>query len=80
MKLFTTVAMLVALGGPAVAWENIKEMNEQIDQTNFIVGGGCSGTLISIEYRLILTAHHCIKGEIRTVKRDVIGATVSLKR
>ena len=43
MKLLLTVAMFMALafGGSAVAWENIKEMNEQIDQTNFIVGGGC---------------------------------------
>ncbi len=82
MKLLTTVAMLwpLAFGGPAVAWENIREMNEQIDQTNFIVGGGCSGTLISIEYRLILTAHHCIKGQIKTVVRDVVGDDGELEK
>ena len=73
------VMAAVTFGGPAVAWENIKEMNLQIDQTNFIVSGGCSGTLISIEYRLILTAHHCIKGKIRTVKRNVIGSDGELE-
>ncbi len=80
MKLLLAMLVVFALGGPASAWENIKEMNEQIDQTNFIVGGGCSGTLISIEYRLILTAHHCIKGQIKTVIRDVIGDDGELEK
>ena len=68
-------AMLVAFAfsGPAFAWENVQEMNDQIDQTNFIVGLGCSGTLISVEHRLILTAHHCISSRIRKVTRDVVG-------
>ena len=81
-KLFLTVAMLVAFvfGSPALAWEDIKGMNEQIDQTNFIVGGGCSGTLISIEYRLILTAHHCVVRKIKTVVRDQIGDDGKLKK
>ncbi len=81
-KLFPTVAMLVALvfGSPALAWEDIKGMNEQIDQTNFIVGGGCSGTLISTEYRLILTAHHCVVGKIKTVIRDQIGDDGELEK
>ena len=48
-------------------------MNEQIDNTNFIVGTGCSGTLISVDYRLIVTAAHCVKSYIRIVKRKVVG-------
>lgn len=38
----------------------VKEMNDKITQTNFVVGSGCSGTLISLKYKLILTNHHCI--------------------
>jgi len=60
-------------GGPAGAWTDVAGMNRQIDQTNFIVGGGCSGTLISVEYRLILTAHHCIAKNIKRVTRNVVG-------
>ena len=74
-KLLTAAAISVAIafGSPAASFEDIGGLNEQIDQTNFIVSGGCSGTLISIEYRLILTAHHCVNGKIKTVVRDQIG-------
>ncbi len=75
-NLFLTVAMLVAsfaFGSPAAAWEDVKGMNKQIDDTNFIVNSGCSGTLISVEYRLILTAHHCVSRFIKRVTRDEIG-------
>jgi S1-C subfamily serine protease len=74
LKKSLMAAVLAVVSMPASAWEDVKGMNEQIDQTNFIVGRGCSGTLISIEHRLIVTAHHCIAGDIRTVTRDVVGA------
>ena len=67
-------AMFAASAVPAVAWETVSDMNKQIDETNFIVGDGCSGTLISIQYRLIVTAHHCIARQITTVSRDVVDA------
>jgi S1-C subfamily serine protease len=65
------------------AW-NIAAMNRLIDQTNFIVDDKCSGTLISVQHRLILTNHHCVEskissreveeitedGEVRKVKRE----------
>ena len=74
--LLTAVAMLLAaftFGKSAAAWEDVVGMNRQIDQTNFIVAAGCSGTLISVEYRLILTAHHCISNKIKRVTRNVVG-------
>ncbi len=61
------------IGGPASAWEDVKGMNRQIDQTNFIVGNGCSGTLISVEYRLLVTAYHCVRRNIKTVTREEVG-------
>ena len=77
MRILSLIAVVFMaafiVGGPATAWEDVKGMNVQIDQTNFIVGRGCSGTLISTEYRLILTAHHCVSGDIKTVTRKEIG-------
>ena len=71
--LLLTITMVVAFAWPAMAWEDVQGMNRQIDNTNFIVGNGCSGTLISVEHRLILTAHHCISRQISRVTRDVVG-------
>lgn len=51
---------------------SIEELNIIVDQTNFVVGRGCSGTLISAYKRLILTANHCVEGHIRIVTRDKI--------
>ncbi len=50
----------------------VKRLNAVVDQTNFIVGGGCSGTLVSVEHRLVMTAHHCITNNIRWVEKDVV--------
>jgi S1-C subfamily serine protease len=52
----------------ASAW-SIEEMNRQIDLSNVIIGterdgGFCSGTVISIKHRLILTAAHCTTDQI----------------
>ena len=70
-------------GGKALAWE-IDAMNKQIEQTNVIVGGVCSGTIIDKTNRLVLTAYHCVSdryedyteevvdpdtGEIKTIKK-----------
>lgn len=56
---------------PAMAWDKAA-MNKQIDQTNFLVNKGCSGTLIAPKY--ILTANHCIKDQYEVVDHDAIGA------
>ena len=77
--MFMVRKILLAIGllmfGAAMAnaerW-SIEAMNETINQTNFIVGGGCSGTLISLKYRLILTNHHCIRSYVNVVTRDKV--------
>jgi len=74
MKALTiAAAMLLSTASSALAWD-AADMNAVIDQTNFIVNRGCSGTLISLEPPLILTNHHCITRNIRTVSRDVADA------
>lgn len=86
----------VVFAFPAAAeW---KDKNNQINQTNFIImrDGNpiCSATLISLQYKLILTAHHCLEsfistkeldetqpdGTVKKVKREVVeDVTVSQK-
>lgn len=55
-----------AKGGWAIA-----DMNRAIEQTNFIVGGGCSGTLISVAEKLVLTNYHCVDKQVTAVEREV---------
>lgn len=43
--------------GDAMPWD----INKTINETNFIVGSGCSGTLINLPHRLVITNHHCIE-------------------
>ena len=64
--LFVIPASLADHTGDA-SWD----INKTINQTNFIVGSGCSGTLISLKYRLVITNHHCIDRfyGYKTVKR-----------
>ena len=69
-KLLTIAASAILVASSAFAWEP-EEMNAVIDQTNFIVNKGCSGTLISLDPALILTNHHCVSNNIRTVSREV---------
>jgi S1-C subfamily serine protease len=81
-KIFSIAIAVSLLATPALAWD-IAKMNEVIDQTNFIVDGGCSGTLISLNPALILTNYHCIDRRIRTQTRDVTndrGLVVQEKR
>lgn len=58
------VAVFLCLNVPANAWE-LDAMNRTIDGTNFIVDDKCSGTLVDLEQRLILTNHHCVDARIR---------------
>ena len=79
-KLLAATIGAILLATPVNAWESVKEMNDQIDQTNFIVGGGCSGTLISIEQRLIVTAYHCVSSYIKIRNKDVVGDDGKLEK
>jgi S1-C subfamily serine protease len=80
-KLFSVLLTTLALATSASAWE-LDAMNKHIDQTNFIVGSGCSGTLINIEERLILTNHHCISGAVQFRNEETVApdGTVTTKR
>lgn len=66
------VLFSVVFGSTQASAEWSREaLNRQIDQTNFIVNRGCSGTLINIELKLVLTNYHCVGQFIRTVEREV---------
>lgn len=53
------------------AWMTAEVIDRMIEETNFMVNNGCSGTLISLTERLILTNYHCIDRNIETVEREV---------
>lgn len=75
------LAGLMAMSTPAFAWE-VAAMNRHVDQTNFIVGQGCSGTLIDGDHRLILTNYHCISDYVKSEEREVValnGAVNTMK-
>ena len=57
-----TALMLLPFSAMADGWltSGIAGMNKEIEQTNFIVGGNCSGTLIDVERRWVLTNNHCV--------------------
>lgn len=55
----------------AKAWD-IDKMNAQIEKTNVIVGGVCSGTVISVEHRLVLTAFHCVDDLFREQTEKIV--------
>lgn len=64
---------IAALASPVVAEEwSIGAMNATIDQTNFMVNDGCSGTLIYLTKRYILTASHCVTDQYETVTREAV--------
>lgn len=68
----TAVAVLAILaveGWEGLAYANwpLAEMNAEIDDTNFVVNDGCSGTLISIPEKIILTNDHCLEGLVSMV-------------
>lgn len=66
-------AMQWALRTPAKSaeWAPV-DMNRTIDQTNFVVNSGCSGTLIDTIGLYILTAHHCVADQYETIERESI--------
>jgi S1-C subfamily serine protease len=51
---------------------SVEAMNSAIDETNFLVNSGCSGTLIDLKNKYILTAAHCVDAQYETVEREVI--------
>jgi S1-C subfamily serine protease len=78
-KLFLALAISTALATTAVAWP-LDQMNRSIEQTNFIVGKGCSGTLISLSERYILTNYHCIDDSVSTAEREAVGKDGTVRK
>lgn len=64
-KLLFTVLMAPLV---SYAWN----LNDTINNTNFIVDDRCSGTLVDMEYRLVLTNHHCIRHKVREVTSEEV--------
>lgn len=56
-------------------WD-LTKMAQQIDQTNVVVGVGgdgfCSGTIISKQHRLVLTASHCVSDRITREEQEFV--------
>jgi S1-C subfamily serine protease len=65
------LGLLAASVVPSLAWD-IDKMNEQIEKTNVIVSEICSGTIIDVEKRLVLTAHHCLKDNLKEVEKKEV--------
>lgn len=82
----TLVAAVLALVWtilPAHADWSLDAMDAQIEKTNVIVGGVCSGTIISRAERLVLTAHHCVRDQLveEEVKSiDDVTGEISVKK
>ena len=81
MKYFA-LALLLSVS-PVYAWD-IDKMSAQIENTNVIVGGVCSGTIISVPQRLVLTAYHCVDSQFTEVTEKVVdpktGIVTEIKR
>lgn len=65
------LAAAMTFSGPAFAWD-IDKMNTQIEATNVIVSGICSGTIIDTKKRLVLTAHHCITDSLQEKEKQEV--------
>lgn len=58
----------------------LSEINQIVDQTNFIVEKGCSGTLIDLKNRLVLTNYHCVDSKISVIDREETSSNGQLKK
>lgn len=74
------VAALLWLCAPSYAaqpdtWD-LAAMNKQIDQTSVKIGAGgtdfCSGTVIDVAKRLVLTADHCVAEQVVREEKDFV--------
>jgi S1-C subfamily serine protease len=71
-------ALAAFLAVPAAAWD-LAQVNKRADENLVQVGDGCSGTLVNVENRLIITAYHCINDAVKSVekpKTDMDGETI----
>src|SRR5689334_4798959 len=82
LKFAAALALVCLL--PLSAHAEWTDRNTQINQTNFILQENgrpiCSATLVSLKYKLILTAHHCIDGFLSTKELDETGSDGTVKK
>lgn len=80
MRVIYAAAVACLLSIPAFADWSGDRMNAQIDQTNFVVNNGCSGTLIDAVGRYVLTAAHCVDAQYKTIEREEITEDGEVKK
>jgi S1-C subfamily serine protease len=84
MKQFVAALFMSTIASSAYAGEwSIDDMNAHVDQTNFIVDNQCSGTLISVKEKLLLTNNHCVERSISVIEEESVddeGSVVKRKR
>ena len=61
---------------------DVDKLNDLVEQSNFIVDDRCSGTLIDLEHKIILTANHCVEHKVTsyTVDEVVDGKIEEVKK
>lgn len=80
LKSLAIAAALLLIPVTAQAEWPVDQMNTAIDQTNYVVNKGCSGTLIDLENRYILTAAHCVEAQYATKERETVDANGIIKK
>jgi S1-C subfamily serine protease len=65
MRAFLSCLAVLFTASTASAWD-LAELEMRRTENNVQIGDGCSGTIVSVEHRLILTAYHCIEDAITT--------------
>lgn len=79
LALVFALACIITAGPSRADWP-LDKMNEQIEKTNVIVSDQCSGTIVDIVERLVLTAYHCITSNLREVeKKEIDPETGAIK-
>lgn len=79
MNRLFAAALMASVAFPAFAADTTVQagelitLNEIINQTNFVVAKQCSGTLISLKYKLVITNNHCLEGYVDKVTKNEEG-------
>ena len=73
-------AALLLSTASVAAYADPVTINDMINSTNFIVANQCSGTLISLKYKLVLTNNHCLEGYVDKVEKEETGRDGSIEK
>ncbi len=80
MKILAASIFALLAASPAIAGGSAPTtINDVINATNFVVANQCSGTLISLKYKLVLTNNHCLEGYVSKVAKDEVGKDGSIE-